>query len=78
MIPLHLFNFIHSLCMKISILIISIIIYILVATEQQWYPSVAAQEGYFNDGFDIVYTYDTQNAVIARTNIDKQRGIVPP
>jgi len=50
----------------------------LVPTEDQWYPSVEAQEAYFRDGFDIVYTYDTVNGVTARTNIDIERGIIPP
>lgn len=31
-----------------------------------------------NDGFDVVYTYDTVNAVTARTQVDEARGISPP
>lgn len=30
------------------------------------------------DGFDVVYTYDTVNAVAARTQVDEARGISPP
>jgi len=44
----------------------------------KFFSSVAEQEKIFRDGFDIVYTYDTQNGVIARTNIDKERGVTPP
>jgi hypothetical protein len=44
----------------------------------KFYPSVATQEAIFNSGIDVVYTYDTQNGVIARTNIDKERGVSPP
>jgi len=44
----------------------------------QWWPSVASQEKLWDDGFDVVYTYGTQNGIIARTNIDKKRGVIPP
>lgn len=50
----------------------------LTATPTQLFPSVQEQEKIFNEGIDVVYTYDTSNGVIARTNIDKQRGITPP
>jgi hypothetical protein len=30
------------------------------------------------DGFDVVYTYDTVNAIQARTQVDEDRGITPP
>jgi glycerophosphoryl diester phosphodiesterase len=50
----------------------------LTATATQLYPSVDSQEKLFTTGFDVVYTYDTQNGVIARTSIDKQRGVTPP
>jgi len=42
------------------------------------FPSVESQQALFDSGFDVVYTYDTQNAVIARTNVDKARGVIPP
>ena len=41
-------------------------------------PSVKSQEDLFRAGFDVVYTYDTINAITARTNIDKERGVAPP
>ena len=41
-------------------------------------PSVESQVQLFNDGFDIVYTYDTQNAVAAREIVNTARGISPP
>jgi len=48
------------------------------AATSTWYPSVDSQEDLFKAGFDVVYTYDTQNGVTARTNIDIARGITPP
>jgi len=50
----------------------------LAATPTQFHPSVAEQVGLYNQGFDIVYTYDTPNAIEARTQVDKARGVVPP
>jgi hypothetical protein len=44
----------------------------------RFYPSVESQMELYEAGFDVVYTYDTQNGVTARTNIDKQRGVIPP
>lgn len=44
----------------------------------KFYPSVETQEDLFKAGFDVVYTYDAQNGVIARTNINKARGVNPP
>jgi glycerophosphoryl diester phosphodiesterase len=41
-------------------------------------PSVESQVALFNDGIDIVYTYDTQNAVLAREQVNEARGISPP
>lgn len=41
-------------------------------------PSVASQEAIFNAGIDVVYSYDCANAVEARNNIDKQRGLSIP
>ena len=49
----------------------------LTATSK-YLPSVKSQEDLFHDGFDVVYTYDTENGVVARTNIDKERGVTPP
>lgn len=40
-------------------------------------PSEKQQVELFDDGFDVVYTYDTVHAVEARTKIDKQRGVTP-
>ena len=48
------------------------------ATTSEFLPSVAEHEAIFNLGFDVVYTYDLDNAIIARTAIDQQRGISPP
>jgi len=44
----------------------------------KFYPDVDSQEALFKAGFDVVYTYDTQNGVTARTNIDIERGVTPP
>ena len=41
-------------------------------------PSVQEQEGLFHELYDVVYTYGLENGVVARTNIDKERDIVPP
>jgi len=41
-------------------------------------PSVAEHEKLWRTGFDVVYTYDTPNSVVARTTIDKERGVDPP
>jgi len=41
-------------------------------------PSIAGQEALWGEGFDIVYTYDTVNAVAARTAVDVARGVAPP
>ena len=41
-------------------------------------PSVEEQVGLFNEGIDIVYTYDTVNAVQARELVNTARGISPP
>jgi glycerophosphoryl diester phosphodiesterase len=30
------------------------------------------------DGFDVVYTYNLKNAVVARTKVDEARGVNPP
>jgi hypothetical protein len=42
-------------------------------------PSVQEQQAYFDVyGFDVVYTYDTKNAVQARINVNTERNISPP
>jgi len=48
------------------------------AATSKFEPSVLEQEGLFRNGFDVVYTYDTKNAVKARTVVDKARGVAPP
>lgn len=47
-------------------------------TPTQLNPSVAEQEGLFHELYDVVYTYGLANGVIARTTVDKERGVVPP
>jgi glycerophosphoryl diester phosphodiesterase len=49
----------------------------LVATSLEA-PSEKAQEELFEVGFDVVYTYGTKQAVLARTTVDKARGVTPP
>lgn len=49
----------------------------LTATSQ-FLPSVKEQEGIFEAGFDVVYTYDLDNALLARTAIDTARNVTPP
>jgi hypothetical protein len=41
-------------------------------------PSASSQEALFRAGIDVVYTYDTENGITARTSIDKERGVTPP
>jgi hypothetical protein len=47
-------------------------------TPTQTDPSVQEQEGLFHELYDVVYTYGLENGVVARTAIDKERGVVPP
>jgi hypothetical protein len=38
-------------------------------------PSVESHIALFNSGIDVVYTYHTQNAVVAREKVNRARGI---
>lgn len=49
----------------------------LTATTE-FLPSVDSHVALFNEGFDVVYTYDTQNAVAARVLVNQARGVLPP
>lgn len=49
------------------------------AASTKFLPSVSAQQDMFEkQAIDVVYTYDTKNAVEARTNVNVARGITPP
>jgi hypothetical protein len=41
-------------------------------------PSVQEHEQLFDAGFDVVYTYDLDNALLARTAVDTARNVTPP
>ncbi len=47
----------------------------LTATPTQFEPSVAEQVRLYQQGIDIVYTYNTPNGVTARDQINKARGL---
>jgi hypothetical protein len=44
----------------------------------QFLPSVESHVALFESGIDVVYTYDTQNAVRARRIVNEARGVYPP
>jgi hypothetical protein len=49
------------------------------AASTKFMPSVQAQQDMFQQqAIDVVYTYDTKNAVQARTNTNVARGVTPP
>ena len=48
------------------------------AATSEIFPSVAEHRQLWDVGFDVVYSYDTPNAVVARTQVDIARGISPP
>jgi glycerophosphoryl diester phosphodiesterase len=48
------------------------------AASKEELPSIVDHVQLWNEGIDVVMTYNLKNAVMARIEVDKQRGILPP